>query len=97
MAVFTINKLKLSVAGFVAALVLASPLAFSQPAQARTCGWLGAGSETYRHCSNRTNVIIRAEDFWGTDYYRCVGPGDTFLGNLSRWRIVYAVYIGHTC
>jgi hypothetical protein len=97
MAVFTITKLKLALAGFIAALMLAIPLASSQPAQAVTCGWLGAGSESYRHCSTRTHVVLRVEDFWGTDYYPCVGPGVTFLGNLSRWRIVDATYIGRTC
>ena len=35
------------------------------------CGWLGG--ETYNHCGT-THVVLRATDFWGTDYYPCVGP-----------------------
>lgn len=88
----------------VAAIAVVAPLAASGPAAAapvtsesvaaETCGWLGG--ETYNHCGN-THVVLRATDFWGTDYYPCVGPGRTHLGYLSTWVIRYAVYIGYTC
>ncbi|MFY1688378.1 DUF6355 family natural product biosynthesis protein [Plantactinospora sp. WMMB782] len=88
----------------VIAIAVMAPLAASGSAvaapvtgnsvAAQACGWLGG--ETYNHCGN-TYVILRATDFWGTDYYPCVGPGETHLGHLSTWVIRYAVYIGRTC
>jgi hypothetical protein len=91
----------------IATATAAAPLAVSSPAgaaesapaanevaAAHACGY--NSDEYYRHCGD-THVIIRAENFWGTDYYLCVGPGDTYLGYLSDWRIIYAVYIGYLC
>jgi hypothetical protein len=65
-------------------------------AQARVCGY--NYDEVYRHCTNDgSHILITAEDFWGTQYTLCVGPGDTSLGYLSYWRITGAWYIGYTC
>lgn len=63
-------------------------------AEAHVCGY--NYDETYRHCGT-THVLVTAEDFWGTQYTVCVGPGDTSLGYLSYWRITGAWYIGYLC
>jgi hypothetical protein len=71
-------------------------LLHAAPADAHVCGF--NRDEWYRHCTNDgSHVLITAEDFWGTEYTRCVGPGETFLGDLSYWRITGAWYIGFTC
>jgi uncharacterized protein DUF6355 len=76
------------------ATVSAAPQAATDGASTQACGFFQP--ESYNHCGD-THVIIRAENFWGTDYHLCVGPGVTHLGYLSDWRIVYAVYIGFLC
>jgi hypothetical protein len=63
-------------------------------AEAHVCGY--NYDEVYTHCGT-THVLITAEDFWGTEYTLCVGPGDTSLGYLSYWRITGAWYIGYLC
>ena len=86
-----------------AAPLSSSPLVSGQPATAgknaaaaRACGFIGG--ETYRHCSNRTEVLIDARNIWGKTYRNiCVGPGDTHLGYLDYWVIQYAWYIGKLC
>lgn len=72
------------------------PLAVTSSAPARSCGF--NTDEYYVHCDPYTHVLIDARSFWGTTYRDiCVGPGTTYLGYLSYWRIVNAWYNGRTC
>lgn len=65
-------------------------------AAGRGCGF--NTDEYYRHCDPNTRVLMDARNFWGTTYRDiCVGYGDTYLGDLSYWRIVNAWYNGRTC
>jgi uncharacterized protein DUF6355 len=77
-----------------AAVLVAAPPAATGGASTQACGFYQP--ESYNHCGN-TWVQIHAENFWGTDYYLCVGPGVTHLGYLSTWRIINAVYTGFLC
>jgi hypothetical protein len=86
---------RLALLATVMAVVSASALALSGTASAHSCGF--NTDQYYRHCGN-THVLLDARSFWGTTYRNiCVGPGDTYLGYLSYWRIVNAWYIGRLC
>ncbi|MGO4755944.1 DUF6355 family natural product biosynthesis protein, partial [Streptomyces sp. 2MCAF27] len=52
------------------------------------------GKAYYGHCGSG-RVIIKIELDWTTaERFRCVGPGETYLGTTDE--IDYAVYVG-TC
>jgi hypothetical protein len=88
-ALLALLALTLACAGLTALL-------HADSAEAHVCGF--NHDEWYVHCTNDgSHILITAEDFWGTEYTRCVGPGETFLGDLSYWTITGAWYIGYTC
>ncbi|MGW3566680.1 DUF6355 family natural product biosynthesis protein [Streptomyces sp. NPDC000941] len=77
----------------------ASTVAAAAPsggASVQACGYYETSTDKayYGHCGSG-RVIIKIELDWTTaERFRCVGPGETYLGTTDE--IDYAVYVG-TC
>jgi hypothetical protein len=89
---------RILVVAMVVTAAAVTSLTASEPAAARPCGY-DQWAEVYNHCGHTRVVIAYRDFFWffnGT-HYTCVGPGETYLGNLRGPRIVDAWYIGIRC
>ncbi|MEE1929630.1 DUF6355 family natural product biosynthesis protein [Streptomyces sp. TRM 70351] len=66
------------------------------PAGAEACGyWQTSADAWYNHCAKDTRVVINVDVKWASDYTKCVGPGNTYLGSTSSIRGAW--YVGRTC
>lgn len=79
-----------------AASIGVSPASASASTQRGPCGYIGptwTDDPAYEHCATDTNVWIRVDRIFRSDYDRCVGPGRTKLDKDAR----FAWYIGELC
>ncbi len=100
------RAIRYGLAGAVVALTVAGSGATANAATAREpavrapvtvsegCGYLGWGK--YRHCDGGTGstVMLDVEDFWGSIFHYCVGPGTTNLQPVIKSRVIGAWWNG---